>query len=324
MSLIKRLIGLQSAHALPYVVDAVAVDAQAAGENTSQAAIDTLSIQYLGTAGFVIQSRERTIVLDPYVSRPSLLATLTGAMQPDVELIKRLIPHADDVLVGHAHHDHILDAPDLCRQTGARLIGANACIQVGIAAGLPPQQLLMTNGREDIASGPWTLRGLPSRHGKVFGRIPFPGDMTAPPRWPPRLYDLRHGLVLNWLVDTGALKIMHIDSADFIDSELSGQRADIVCLCAIGRQSRPNYVRDIVRHLQPRWIIPCHWDTMITPIETEPDLLPGVDLPGFLAEIEAAGAIPLLTPILGRQRFPCTSHSGTISPLYAPTPPIMP
>ncbi|MEL0029076.1 MAG: hypothetical protein VW625_10575, partial [Perlucidibaca sp.] len=110
--------------------------------------------------------------------------------------------------------------------------------------------------------------------------------------------------VLNWLIDTGSLRVMHIDSADFIDEELAGHHCDVVCLCAIGRQARPNYVRDVIRHLKPTWVIPCHWDTMITPVEAEPDLLPGVDLPGFIAEIEAEGVIPLLTPMLGHQRFP--------------------
>lgn len=262
-----------------------------------------LCIQYLGTAGFVISQDGHHVVLDPYVTRPDLSTSLTQPLVPNAPLIKRLIPNANDVLIGHAHHDHILDGPDLCKQTGARLIGSSSTMQVGIAAGLPPEQLVSTDGREDIASGSWTVRGFPSRHGKIFGRIPFPGDLSAPPPWPPRMHQLRHGLVLNWLVDTGKLKVMHIDSADFIDEELQGHACDIVCLCAIGRQSRPNYVRDVVKHLKPRWIIPCHWDTMITPIESEPDLLPGVDLPGFIEEIKAAGVIPLLTPILGHQRF---------------------
>lgn len=297
MSLLKRLIGLQPATPLAYrelpLPAGLAADAP------------LLDIQYLGTAGFVISDGGRTLVLDPYVSRPGLLTTLTRPLVPDTALIRRLIPKADDVLIGHSHYDHILDGPDLCKQTGARLIGSRATFQVGLAAGLPPTQMVATDGHEDISSGSWTVRGLPSRHGKIFGRIPFPGDMTAPPPWPPRMSDLRHGLVLNWLVDTGGLKVMHIDSADFIDQELAGHRCDVLCLCAIGRQARPNYVRDVIRHLKPTWVIPCHWDTMITPVETEPDLLPGVDLDGFIAEVEAEGVIPLLTPILGRQRFPC-------------------
>lgn len=292
MSLLKRLIGLQPRQPLPY------------RELSPPAGAPLLDIQYLGTAGFVVSDGEHTVVLDPYVSRPGLLTSLSQPLLPDGELIRRLIPVADDVLIGHAHHDHILDAPDLCKQTGARLIGSSSTFQVGLAAGLPVEQMVVTEGREDIISGSWTVRGLPSRHGRIFGRIPFPGDLHEPPPWPPRMSDLRHGLVLNWLIDTGSLRVMHIDSADFIDEELAGHHCDVVCLCAIGRQARPNYVRDVIRHLKPTWVIPCHWDTMITPVEAEPDLLPGVDLPGFIAEIEAEGVIPLLTPMLGHQRFP--------------------
>lgn len=277
------------------------------------AGADSIELEYLGTAGFVIRHPERTIVLDPYLSRPALWPTLVKPLLPNKTLIQRIIPHADDVLIGHAHYDHILDAPDLCLQTGARLIGSRATVMVGRAAGLPEAQLVETTGREDIPSGSWTVRGLPSIHGKaVFGRIPLAGDITAPPAWPPRFYQLKHGLVLNWLVDTGGLKIMHIDSADFLEEELVGQRADVVCLCAIGRKYRPNYVKDVVRLLQPKWIVPCHWDTMITALEDTPDLLPDVDLLGFIDEIKQAGCEPVLMPILGKVHFPhqCARHTA--------------
>lgn len=311
MALWKRMVGLKQARTAWFCPpDRACENFPSGGE--------TVEITYLGTAGFIIKGAGRTVVLDPYVSRPNLRRTLTTRLHPDTRLIRELIPHADDVLVGHAHYDHILDAPDLCRQTGARLIGSDSTIMVGRAAGLPPRQLLATTGREDIRSGHWTVRGLPSRHGKVFGRIPMPGDITTLPAWPPRMADLKHGLVLNWVVDTGGLRIVHIDSADFINEELEGQEADIVCLCAIGRKYRPDYVKDVVRLLKPRWIIPCHWDTMMTPIHADPDLIPSVDLPGFLREIIDAGCEPLLTPLLGRLRFPqqaCRAH-GRHPPLH--------
>jgi L-ascorbate metabolism protein UlaG (beta-lactamase superfamily) len=264
---------------------------------------DTLEITYLGTAGFVLKGRGRTIVLDPYLTRPGLRQILFNRLQPDAALIRDTIPQADDVLIGHAHYDHILDAPELCRQTGARLIGSSSTIMAGRAAGLPSEQMRETAGREDIACGSWTVRGLPSLHGKLLGRVPFPGDITQPPSWPPYARDLRHGLVLNWIVDTGSLRVVHIDSADFINEELAGQRADVVCLCAIGRKARPDYVKDVVALLKPRWIIPCHWDTMLTPLHAEPELIPGVDLPGMLQEIRATGCEPVLMPMLGRMQF---------------------
>ena len=50
------------------------------------------------------------------------------------------------------------------------------------------------------------------------------------------------------------------------------------------------------------WVLPCHWDLFTTPIEDEPLLLPGVDVPGLLDEIRAAGSEPILLPLRGSWR----------------------
>ena len=263
-----------------------------------------VELTYLGTAGFVLRAHGRTLLLDPYVSRLGIEKLLRGPLVPDADVVTRLFPQADDVLVGHAHYDHVLDAPLICQHTGARLIGSRAVCMVGRAAGLPNAQLVSTAGREDLESGALTIRGLPSKHGKVFmGRVLFPGDITEPPPWPPRIGDLKHGLVLNWLVRAGRFTMVHVDSADYVREELEGLRADVVCLCAAGRRYRENYVQEIVHALRPRWVIPCHWDTMITPIEAPPQLLPGLDLPGMFDEITRAGAEPLPMNFFDRVLF---------------------
>jgi L-ascorbate metabolism protein UlaG (beta-lactamase superfamily) len=259
---------------------------------------------YLGTAGFLLRGHGHTLALDPYVSRLGLRALFTRPLVADAAVVADTFREVDDVLVGHAHYDHVLDAPLICQRTGARLIGSRAVCHVGRAAGLPEAQLVATSGREDIESGPAIVRGLPAPHGKVlFGRVLLPGDISEPPRWPPRIDELRHGLVLNWHVRFAGLTLMHVDSADYHTRELEGLCADVLCLCAAGRRYRPNYVLEIVRSLRPRWVIPCHWDTMITPLDAEPRLLPFLDLPGMLDEIRRAGSEPLLLPLLGRVRF---------------------
>lgn len=266
-----------------------------------QPAAPGLSLTWHGTAGFTVEAAGHTLVIDPFLTRPGLLATGLSRLVPDEALVARYVPRADDVLVGHAHHDHVLDAPSVCRRTGARLIGSPDVCNVGRAAGLPEAQLLPTRGREALASGPFTVRGLPSRHGKVyFGRVTLPGDIPVPPPWPPRVTDLRHGLVLNWHVTTPAGTLVHVDSADFIDDEWRGLGCDVLCLCAIGRAARPRYVEDAVALLKPRFVIPCHWDWFFSPLDAPARLLPGVDLPGMVRDITAAGATPVVLPLLGR------------------------
>jgi hypothetical protein len=93
--------------------------------------------------------------------------------------------------------------------------------------------------------------------------------------------------------------MVHIDSAEVIEEELEGLRADVVCLCAIGRRYRPGYVTTVVEKLKPRWIVPCHWDWFFTPYGAPAKLLPGVDLTGFVEEIEAHGVGAVTLPFDG-------------------------
>lgn len=261
----------------------------------------TVQLRYLGTAGFEVTGAGRTVVLDPFITRPDATTTLTQRLVPDADRIRQVLPKADEVLIGHAHHDHVLDGPELCRQTGARFIGSPSACNVARAAGLPEAQIVETLGREDIALGDaGRCRGLPSRHGRVyFGRVSLPGTIDAPPPWPPRFFELRHGKVLNWYLELGGVRIVHVDSADFIDEELQGVQADVVCLCAIGRAWRPGYVSTAVRLLKPRIIVACHWDWFFSPYGDPMRLLPGVDLPGFVDEIRSHGVEAVVLPMDG-------------------------
>ncbi len=264
-----------------------------------------VELQWLGTAGFVVKLGGRTVVIDPYLSRPGLFKSVFMRLEPNEALIKKHIPECDEVLIGHAHHDHILDAPTVCHHTGARLIGSKSACNVGRAAGLPESQLVETEGDEDIPCGDrLTVRGIKSAHGRaLFNRVPLPGSMPEPPQWPPRMWSLKHGQVFNWLLtaqtDTGPLSVVHIDSAEFFAEALEGVRADVLCLCAIGRRYRPNYVAEAVALLQPKVVIPCHWDWFFSAYDRPEKQLPGVDLAGFLKEIEAAGAAHALLPFGG-------------------------
>lgn len=260
---------------------------------TSEVGQGAVAFTFLGTAGFTVAHHDRTFVLDPYLTRVSLLRTFLGRLSPNAALLRAHIPHADEVLVGHSHYDHALDAPLLCQQTGARLLGSTATMHIGEAAGLEARQCVEVLPGDVVPCGAASVRGWRSRHGKAFlGRVPFPGDIPAPPPWPPRVGDLRHGQVLSWELNLGGLRVLHVDSADFYEEELP--EADVLLLCAVGRQYRQDYTKILMDRVKPRVVIPCHWDDFSTPIGAVPRQLPGVDVEGFCDEISAGGARPVV------------------------------
>ena len=86
-----------------------------------------LELQWLGTAGFRISYQGFHLLIDPYLTRPGASQIYTGRMlRPDRELVRRHVPRADAVLVGHTHFDHALDVPLVSEMNGARIYGSSS------------------------------------------------------------------------------------------------------------------------------------------------------------------------------------------------------
>src|SRR5262249_10499549 len=86
----------------------------------------SVRVTWLGTAGFAVQHDEHVLLLDPYLTRPSLSRCLVAPLQSDAALVRRLVPRADAIVLSHTHFDHALDTPEIARQTGARIFGSRS------------------------------------------------------------------------------------------------------------------------------------------------------------------------------------------------------
>ena len=63
-------------------------------DSPAEANVKNLKIKYLGTAGFILSDQHRTVVLDPFISRPNLTQTFTQPLLSDPELVRQHIPNA--------------------------------------------------------------------------------------------------------------------------------------------------------------------------------------------------------------------------------------
>src|SRR5262245_37248302 len=187
-------------------------------------------IEWLGTAGFVIETREVTLLLDPFVSRQGFFR-LAQPLVPNDSAIARYIPQrVDAVLCGHSHYDHAADAPRIAKLTKAKLVGSESTCAWGLAEGLEESQLVRIPSRGAIFRvHDVEVRFVASRHGKIFlGRVPFPGDVHGVPRAPKRIWHYRMGGAFGILIRMPGVTIYHNGSADLIDAELEGEHADVL------------------------------------------------------------------------------------------------
>ncbi len=247
-----------------------------------------LRIRWLGTAGHIIDDGTTTVLVDPFLSRPGFRELATQRLvSKEAAILAKLPPKVDAVLIGHSHFDHAQDAPFIAKYTGCLLAGSRTTCNWARAAGVPEAQLveIPPTGRS-FAVGAMTVRFVPSKHGKaLFGRIPLPGEVNEIPRhFAGRIHEYKMGGAFGILLKTAAGTVYHNGSADLVDAELTGERADILLACLAGRQGTDRYLLRLATQLQPRLVVPSHHDAFFQPLDEGFFLLPGVDLDGFLNE----------------------------------------
>ena len=165
----------------------------------------------------------------------------------------------------------------------------------GLLAGA--HRVLDASGAE-VSIGDVQIRFVRSRHGRIgpFG-TPFPGEVLAPPSLPARMWHYKMGGAFGVLIRTKNTSIYHNGSADLVDAELDGERADVLLVGLAGRTRTRNYVARLVHALAPKLVIPTHHDSFFGPLEDGVRLLPRIDLEGFVHQARAAAPTStLITP----------------------------
>lgn len=265
-----------------------------------------LRLRWLGTAGHVVATATTTILLDPYLSRARFRALLRPLV-PDPSAHRGwLPPRVDAIALGHSHFDHLLDAPAIAIATGARIIGSATTAAFARATGVPEDRIdvVPPEGRT-VRVGDIDVAFVPSLHGRIaLGRVPLPGEVTRPPALPVGFHRYRMGGAFGILLAAGGRTVYHNGSADLVDAELEGRRADVVLMGLAGRRATRDYAARLVRALSPSVVFPTHHDAFFGPLDDGERLLPGVDLGGFARELrELAPEARLVTPLYDDEAF---------------------
>lgn len=251
-----------------------------------------LEVRWLGVSGYRLTYEGVSIFIDPYVSRVPLRSLLLRRTAlPDAEKIVKYAQAPGTVagvLVGHTHFDHAVDAPALARLHDTKAYGSASLVYLMRLHGLQQQAVEVATHRP-YELGPFVVTFIPSRHSKLlFGRkVPMDGplacdhlDGLAPGQY-------KCGAVYGIRIDVAGISIYHQGSADLIDAELPDQRVDVFLAGVAGRQVTPRYWERVLPKLDPRYVVPTHYDNFFSPLGRNLDMVRKVALTDVPDEVRS-------------------------------------
>jgi L-ascorbate metabolism protein UlaG (beta-lactamase superfamily) len=218
-----------------------------------------LCFRWLGTQGIELRLGSHVLLLDPFLTRPPLRRLYVGRVAPDAALLARHLPRADDILVAHAHYDHLLDVPEIARRTGAHVYGTpNTCRLCG-ALGVAGEQVHPIAAGDRLTAGPFAVQVLAAVHPPLPPWPRFNGALPDRLRAPLRLSDYRMDGCLSYLITAAGYRLLFAPSA----VPDGGAPVDIVFLSEAGLGAR---ALPLLRELRPALVVPVHWDDHFRPL----------------------------------------------------------
>jgi L-ascorbate metabolism protein UlaG (beta-lactamase superfamily) len=264
-----------------------------------------LELEWLGVSGYRMTYQGSTIYIDPYVSRVPLSAVLRRSVAvPDAAMIGRFIGDRSGVvgvLVGHTHFDHAVDAPALAKRFGCPALGSASLTRLMHAHGIAGQTVEVEPYRT-YELGPFAVSFTPSLHSKLLLglAVPMDGELTCDhlDGLTPGAY--RCGQVWGIHIEVAGATFYHQGSANLIDDAVRHRGVDYFLAGIAGRGFTPAYWQRILTRLEPRTVVPTHFDDFFRPLDADPGFTTNVNLARVPDEITAVSrdiavaALPLL------------------------------
>jgi len=240
-----------------------------------------VTVRYSGTATLLFSDGETAWMTDGWFSRPAPLRLVLGKIEPDVAAIQWGLAANDvDTLAAvvplHSHYDHVMDAPEVARRTGAVLMGSDTTAYIGRGWGLPESQIHVLVDREPFHLGRFEITPIESRHFEfpdpmVRERALGSPGLESPLVPPVAAFDYPVGKAYILHVSHPAGSWLIVGSAGYVPDALRGLEAETVFLGVggLGSQSpayREGYWREMIETVAASRVVPIHYDSLTGPL----------------------------------------------------------
>jgi L-ascorbate metabolism protein UlaG (beta-lactamase superfamily) len=254
-----------------------------------------LEIEWLGVSGYRLTHEGQTLFIDPYLSRvPFRDLLLRRPTLPDAAMLDRFAAAPGEVvgvLVGHTHFDHAVDAPAIARRFGCKAYGSSSLVNLMALHGLADRAVEVEPYRT-YELGPFEVSFTPSVHSKLMLglAVPYDGELTCEhlDSLAPGAY--RCGQVWGISIEVAGVRFYHQGSANLIDDAVRERGVDVFLAGIAGRSFTRDYWKRILPRLDPRVVVPTHYDNFFRPLGRPLEFVSNVQLSALPEEIGAVGA----------------------------------
>jgi len=251
--------------ALPADTKTLASTAAPAGQVTTR---------YFGATTIAFSDGTNTVMVDALLTRPNIWTAMFGKVATDKALVgsilrKAALDRVDLLLITHTHYDHVFDAAEIARRTGATIVGSPSTREVALGGDLPNARIRTVAGGERLQAGDFTVTVIRSVH-SLGDKVP--GNLAAPLRQPARIGDYKEGGTFAYLIEHRGLHILVHASANVVPGMYKGVKADVVFLATGGLSPHPadftaRYWDEVVKATGAKLVVPIHWDDFLLPLD---------------------------------------------------------
>ena len=237
-----------------------------------------VSMTFFGTTTWLLDDGETQLLLDAHLTRPSILRVLLGKLKTNADFVDEVLQRfpmdlLKAIFVSHTHYDHVLDAVYIAQKTGADLYGSVSARNVGLGGGIPEDRLHLFEPGKPISIGAFEITVLPSLHSKPTAINNDLGVVIERPlKQPARMRDYSEGGSYDFYIRHGEQTLLVRPSCNYIEGSLKDVRADTLLLGISGlgkedEQFHDTFYRETVGTVQPKRVIPVHWDNFFKPLK---------------------------------------------------------
>ncbi|WP_370045161.1 MBL fold metallo-hydrolase [Lysinibacillus sp. RC79] len=243
-----------------------------------------IKVTFLGTSSLLFDDGNTQLMIDGFISRLPLLKMLPfSTVKTDADAVNKAFKKIGidnnklrGLFIAHTHYDHALDLAYIAKQTGTHVYGSESAINIGLGNGINMKQMSVYEVNKAMQFGNFTVTVIQSKHSPTFDE----GEKIKEPlKQPAKALDYHEDSSYDFLITHNNKTFYVKPSANYIEGALDDIHADVLFLGigVLGAQDQDfqnMYYEQTVRKVQPKLIIPIHWDNFNKPLTDALEALP--------------------------------------------------